>query len=186
MRGTYYTDLIWTIDEFLSREECDDLILFSEQKGYEEAKVSLSSGAKMMKGIRNNYRLIYSDSVLANKYWSALKQYCPTEIENQEAIGLNEQFRFYKYESNQRFKRHVDGRFKKSEAEESRITFMVYLNDDYEGGETKFDNVTIKPKTGTALCFIHEQKHEGSPVPKGTKYVIRTDVMYRMKSKMEL
>jgi len=58
---------------------------------------------------------------------------------------------------------------------------MIYLNDDFEGGETKFDNVTIEPKTGTALCFIHEQKHEGCPVVEGLKYVLRTDVMYRKK-----
>lgn len=181
LKTNYHSEIIWTIDGFLSSTECEDLILFSEQKGYEEAKVSLPKGAKMMKGIRNNYRLIYPDAQLANKYWITLKQYCPKEIENTEVIGLNEQFRFYKYESNQRFKRHIDGRFKRSDLEESRITFMIYLNDDYEGGETKFDNVTIKPTTGTALCFIHEQKHEGCPVPNGTKYVLRTDVMYRNK-----
>ena len=56
---------------------------------------------------------------------------------------------------------------------------MIYLNDDFTGGETTFDDVSIQPKTGTALCFIHEQKHEGTPVIEGTKYVIRTDVMYR-------
>ncbi|MEM1134219.1 MAG: 2OG-Fe(II) oxygenase [Bacteroidota bacterium] len=59
------------------------------------------------------------------------------------------------------------------------MTFMIYLNEDFKGGETKFDEITIKPKTGTALCFIHEQKHEGCFVISGVKYVIRTDVMYR-------
>jgi len=179
MKAKYHSEIIWTIENFLTEKECEDLILFTEQKGYEEAKVSLSSGAKMIKGIRNNFRIMYQDENLANKYWQILKQFCPKEIEDNEAIGLNEQFRFYKYESNQRFKRHIDGRFKRNEQEESRITFMIYLNDDFEGGETKFDHVTIHPKTGTALCFIHEQKHEGCPVPDGTKYVIRTDVMYK-------
>ena len=181
MKAKYHNEIIWTIDNFLTEKECDDLIIFSEQKGYEEAKVSLQSGAKMMKGIRNNYRLMYQDENLANQYWQLLKQFCPEEIENNEAVGLNEQFRFYKYESSQRFKRHIDGRFKRNEIEESRITFMIYLNDDFEGGETKFDNVTIEPKKGTALCFIHEQKHEGCPVVEGLKYVLRTDVMYRKK-----
>jgi len=173
------TSKIWLIENFLSQKECDDLILFSEQKGYEEATVSLKSGAKMMKGIRNNFRLIYEDQKLADKYWSFLKDYCPTKIENCESVGLNEQFRFYKYESNQRFKRHIDGRFVRNEKEESRITFMIYLNDDFLGGETAFDDVVIMPKTGAALCFIHEQKHEGCPVTAGTKYVLRSDVMYR-------
>ena len=180
MKPKYHTKLIWTIENFISKKECETLILFSEQQGYEEAKVSLTTGAKIMKGIRNNYRLVYKDVNLANKYWQTLKKFCPNTLEKNEASGLNEQFRFYKYESDQRFKRHIDGRFKRSDQEESRVTFMIYLNDDFSGGETKFDNVTISPKTGTALCFIHEQKHEGCPVPEGTKYVIRSDVMYKM------
>lgn len=179
MKPQYHSDIIWTIENFLTARECEDLILFSEQRGYEEAKVSLQSGAAMRKGIRNNYRLMYKDDDLAAKYWAKLKDACPTTIENTVAVGLNEQFRFYKYESSQRFKRHVDGRFKRDEKEESRITFMIYLNNDFKGGETKFDQVTIAPQRGTALCFIHEQKHEGCPVTDGVKYVIRTDVMYR-------
>lgn len=170
---------IWLIEDFLSQKECDDLILFSEQRGYEEATVSLKSGAKMMKGIRNNSRLMYEDQKLADKYWLSLQDVCPKEIDNYESVGLNEQFRFYKYESNQRFKRHIDGRFVRNELEESRITFMIYLNDDFSGGETAFDDVVITPQTGAALCFIHEQKHEGCPVTAGTKYVLRSDVMYR-------
>mgnify|MGYP000032359812 CR=1 FL=1 len=37
---------------------------------------------------------------------------------------------------------------------------MIYLNDDFTGGETAFNEVIIHPKMGTALCFIHEQKHQ--------------------------
>jgi len=174
-----HTHSIWTIEGFLSKKACEDLIIFSEMRGFEEAKVSLKSGAKMMKGVRNNYRLMYADQGLADRYWEQLKPFCPSTIEQATAVGLNEQFRFYRYDPSQRFKRHIDGRFKRNEQEESRITFMVYLNNDFEGGETVFDEVAIQPKIGTALCFIHELKHEGKPVISGTKYVIRTDVMYR-------
>lgn len=174
-----FSDKIWTIENFLSKSECEDYIIFSEQKGYEEAKVSLPEGAKMIKGIRDNYRLMYRDEVLADKFWKSLQPFVPEKINSRTVSGLNELFRFYRYDSNQRFKRHIDGRFKKSDTEESRITFLIYLNDDYRGGETKFDDVIIKPKAGTALCFYHELKHEGSPVADGIKYVIRTDVMYK-------
>lgn len=179
MTKIQHTPIIWTIENFLTEKECEDLILFSEMKGFEEATVSLTTGAKMMKGIRNNERLIWKDDGLATKYWDRLKEFCPETIENNIAVGLNEQFRFYKYESNQRFKRHIDGRYKRNDNEESRITFMIYLNEDYEGGQTAFNDVVIEPKTGTALCFIHEQKHEGCPVPEGTKYVLRSDVIYK-------
>jgi predicted 2-oxoglutarate/Fe(II)-dependent dioxygenase YbiX len=179
MEAIYHTNKIWTIEHFLSEQECAELISLSENIGYKEAEVSFSSGAKMMKGLRNNYRLIYTDVPLAAKLWDKLKAFCPAEIDDSYQAGLNEQFRFYKYEPEQRFKRHIDGRFRRDEQEESRITFMIYLNEEFEGGETSFDEVTIRPKTGDALCFIHEQKHEGCPVKSGVKYALRSDVMYR-------
>ncbi|WP_027002282.1 2OG-Fe(II) oxygenase [Hugenholtzia roseola] len=182
MLPTYHNSQVWTIDNFLSPKTCEDLILFSEQQGYQEATVGLASGEKMIKNIRNNDRLVYQDENLAKQFWLKLKDFCPPTIENSSAVGLNEQFRFYRYEPMQRFKRHIDGRFRRNEIEESRITFMIYLNQDFTGGETKFDNFTIRPQTGMALCFIHEQKHEGVSVIEGTKYVLRSDVMYRVVS----
>lgn len=173
-----HTPAIWTIKHFLPETVCASLIHLSESTGYEEAKVNLRSGAEMRKGIRNNSRLLWQNHELAAEFWQSLRQFCPEEIDGWKALGLNEQFRFYKYCSSERFKRHIDGRFKRNEFEESRITCMIYLNDDFEGGETAFDEVEIKPETGTALCFIHEQKHEGKPVLSGTKYALRSDVMY--------
>ncbi len=200
MKKIQHTPKIWTIENFLSEEECQNLIIFSENKSYDEATVSLQSGAKMMKNIRNNERLIYEDEKLAQNYWQKLKDFCPIfineivkeETQNYQAVGLNPRFRFYKYESNQRFKKHIDGRVqleKEGKEYESRITFMIYLSDNFEGGQTTFDykneennllqKIEIRPKTGTALCFVHEIKHEGKPVLKGTKYVLRSDIMYR-------
>jgi hypothetical protein len=58
---------------------------------------------------------------------------------------------------------------------------MVYLNDDFEGGTTDFrDGDVIAPKRGMALLFEHRLIHQGAPVTRGKKYVMRTDVMYRM------
>lgn len=173
---------VWLIKNFLTEAECENLITFSEYKGYTEAEVSIEGASKMMKNIRNNDRLIYTDEIWAAKYWEKLKEYCPKNIENWEAIGLNEKFRFYKYSVNQRFKRHIDGRFKRNENEESRITFLIYLNDDFEGGSTIFKDLEVKPKTGDALCFFHEIWHEGSIITEGVKYVLRSDIMYRNNS----
>ena len=55
-----HSEGIWTIEGFLSPRECDELIHFSELKGYEEATVGFRSGARMAKGIRNNDRLVAS------------------------------------------------------------------------------------------------------------------------------
>ena len=90
----------------------------------------------------------------------------------------------------------------------SRLTVLIYLNEDFSGGHTKFysplceqdrasdwndganaknnnpeENViaSIQPKTGSILISRHVWPlHEGSPVTSGKrpKYVIRTDVLF--------
>ena len=59
------------------------------------------------------------------------------------------------------------------------LTFIIYLNDDFEGGETRFDEGIIKPQKGAAIIFPHELKHEGLMVTKGCKTVFRSDIVYR-------
>ncbi len=67
----------------------------------------------------------------------------------------------------------------RSDKEMSLLTFLMYLNDDFHGGETEFPWQKIKPMRGSALIFPHRLSHQGAPVISGVKYVLRTDVMYR-------
>ena len=173
---------VFTLENFFSRTECKNHIYFSEVAGYQEATVSLREGARMMKGIRNNDRLIYTDQELADKLFTRILPFLPPDIEGMKPVGLNERFRFYRYTEKQRFNKHRDGRFVRNEHEESRLTFLIYLNDDFQGGETEFEEVSIFPKAGSGLVFLHELRHKGCPVIAGTKYVLRTDVMYRKSS----
>jgi prolyl 4-hydroxylase len=71
---------------------------------------------------------------------------------------------------------------KKTTENDKIATLLIYLNDDFEGGETSFNklNLKIKPEKGSALYFefkyvdaLNEMtRHEALPVIKGTKYVI--------------
>ena len=58
---------------------------------------------------------------------------------------------------------------------------MVYLNEDFDGGETDFPEQgrRVIPKTGSALWFQHMLLHSGERVARGCKYVLRSDVLYR-------
>lgn len=180
MNNIKETSEIYTIDHFLSDTECDELIAKSEALGYEEAKVNMDGGQRMMKMIRDNERVMYTDTIYAFQLWKKLKPYIRPIIGNSYAIGLNEMLRFYKYSPGQRFKMHRDGSYIRNETEFSYYTFMVYLNDDYEGGQTKFESGEfVSPKKGTALIFEHSLRHEGARLTQGQKYVLRSDIMYK-------
>jgi prolyl 4-hydroxylase len=171
---------VFVIHGFLSWDECDRLIARSEALGYEAATV----GDVHLTQMRNNARVILDDPDLAATLWAKAKLFVP-QIDGCEAVGLNEQFRFYRYGVAEAFAPHYDGSVSRGADEESRLTFMVYLNEGCEGGETNFYDpggtlkLGVRPERGMALVFAHLQLHEGAPVTGGRKYALRTDVMYR-------
>ncbi len=64
---------------------------------------------------------------------------------------------------------------------ESRtMAWMVYLNDVEEGGETKFDELTIAPKQGRLLIFppLWCFPHSGEPTISDDKYLVGTYCHY--------
>lgn len=185
MKYTDFGNGVFTVDNFFSQKECKDWISKSEEIGYEEAKVGFGRKQVLMKEVRNNERLIYDNDDLALQLWNSIKEFVPKETYLGLAMGLNERFRFYKYFPDQEFKPHQDGSFIRNIHEWSSFTFMVYLNEDMTGGETKFNTLSIKPATGKALIFRHELVHQGCKVIEGIKYVLRTDVMYRRKEKIK-
>ncbi|KAK3377922.1 hypothetical protein B0H63DRAFT_478367 [Podospora didyma] len=107
--------------------------------------------------------------------------------------------RFLKYEGGQFFRPHCDGPYgegKDGRTIESLFTAHLYLNDskavagdaaELVGGATSFlstdekRKMDIDPKAGRVLIFQHRKLlHSGDDVIKGTKYTVRTDIMYEM------
>lgn len=171
---------IFLLHNILSEKECTELINFSENKGFEEATVFTGTTHRLIKGVRNNMRVIIDDQDYAQKIWEKVSIFFRKEINGFKAYSLNERFRFYKYSKGQRFKMHKDGAFVRGIGDTSIYTFIIYLNENYEGGTTDFQerSISIKPKTGSALVFSHPLRHEGTVILSGTKYAIRSDVMY--------
>lgn len=60
---------------------------------------------------------------------------------------------------------HVDGHDRKT-------TYIIALNDDYEGGETVVGGVVHKLEKYHLFAFNSQVQHEGLPVTKGTKYIM--------------
>ena len=120
---------------------------------------------------------------------------------------LNERLRMLKYTSGMFFREHCDGTYVTPDRKEvSFLTVHLYLNgggaedktesddsakelpkDDMplEGGSTRFfghnmiDHFDIRPEAGSCLVFQHRNLlHSGEDVIQGTKYTMRTDVLY--------
>lgn len=115
---------------------------------------------------------------------------------------INPCFRYSKYNSPSiGFKPHRDSSFIEDEDHRSLLTVIIYLNGNFEGGKTTFykplnkrnrcdtvDDEVAKgttkkfeyvPKTGSCVIFNHNMIHSGDPVFKGSKYIIRTDIIYK-------
>lgn len=109
----------------------------------------------------------------------------------------------YRYEPGQSFAPHYDDTVKVG-ANHTEWTLLVYLSgsEDVGGGETAFypsgiapiengkprkaklkpseEDVVVELKRGLALLHRHGREcllHEGRPVLKGTKWVLRSDVV---------
>ncbi|MDB5311404.1 MAG: hypothetical protein JWO38_5606 [Gemmataceae bacterium] len=182
---------VFVIHDFLTPEECRHYIRVTEDVGYADAPITTPAGPMMAKGVRNNERVMIDNVDWARTLRERARPFTPSPFQGHFAVGLNERFRFYRYDPGQTFRPHSDGSFSRND-EQSQLTFMVYLNGGCGGGETiiyiQDDGLTlpdgaelrITPEPGKALVFYHPLLHEGAPVTAGRKYVLRTDVMYRL------
>ena len=183
---------VFVIHDFLTPAECEDAIRLTERVGYADAPINTLSGPVMVKEIRNNERVMIDDFAWAAALWGRAQPFIPSPYKGHPATGLNERFRFYRYDPGQTFRPHYDGYFARDD-ERSQLTFMVYLSGGCVGGDTVLhiqdDGLTladgtsihVTPEPGKALVFEHQLLHEGAPVLAGRKYVLRTDVLYRVR-----
>ena len=181
-------DHVFVIQDFLSAQECGEFVALAESIGFADAPITTPTGFVISKDVRDNQRAMLDDGPLAARWYARLAEFMPPECLHARVCGLNERFRFYRYDVGQMFDVHLDGSFRRSQSEESLFTFMIYLNDGFKGGETNFYDLAkgelrlrlaVHPEVGKALVFWHGQLHEGAPVRQGRKYVVRSDVMYR-------
>jgi len=182
--------------------ECEQIIAASESMGYtEDAPVSLG------RNIRQNENCVWiADGPLNEVLFKRCEALLPSVGESRP-VGLNARWRLYKYNHNDIFRMHTDGAWPGSGIHPksgrlvgdlygdrfSKLTWVLYLNDDFEGGETRFfrpegpRHVSVQgdipARRGSVLCFFHgthhlSPLHEGALVKNGTKYIVRSDVLY--------
>jgi hypothetical protein len=107
--------------------------------------------------------------------------------------SLNEVFCICWYQPGGFFQLHLNGEFQLSKSEQSLHTFMIYLNDDFEGGATQcYTDLQLhyqegdpsqlvysyQSRAGDALVFYSHLTHDGQPGKRDQKYMMYSKVMY--------
>jgi predicted 2-oxoglutarate/Fe(II)-dependent dioxygenase YbiX len=91
-----------------------------------------------------------------------------------EPFYYTEHNNLLKYTDSQYFRSHYDG----DTGSKRSISLILYLNDEYDGGEIEFVNfdIKIKPSAGSLFIFPsnYAYRHIAHPIKSGTKYAIVT------------
>lgn len=177
------------IENLLSAKECDEIINFTTNKGMEQSTIfgeNVNDGLKINTDYRNSLTTWIKDEELplANKISEISVDITKLPKINQEFLQV------VKYDEGGTFKPHYDACLISKEycdkmngsAGERRSTLLIYLNDDFEGGETEFVklNLKIKPKKGKAILFwstdengnlFEKSLHTGHIVKNGNKWI---------------
>lgn len=173
---------IYRLPRVISSPDCQRFIQQAEGFGFEPATINTVKGVKLETEVRNNDRVIFDSFELALEVWKRVALDLPPVWMARGLAGLNERFRFYRYAQDQKFDWHVDGPFERSNGERSLLTILIYLGGEYEGGATTFDVdgqlIEVRGEEGDVVVFPHRLRHRGSLVTSGTKYMLRSDVMY--------
>ena len=85
---------------------------------------------------------------------------------NPSYLGINEVFIIkYSIGGQTYLDFHKDG---------SEFSFIIALNDDFDGGGTKFkyNNKTVKLNTGDCLIFSGQNEHKGLEITSGKRYIL--------------
>ncbi|KAK4137205.1 hypothetical protein BT67DRAFT_98565 [Trichocladium antarcticum] len=148
------------------------------------------------------------DQQFHDTLWSRIAPFAPS-VDGRAGRGLNRRFRVYRYVPGAEYRCHIDGAWPPSgilpddtyvydasppdRRQSSLFTFLIYLNDEFEGGETTFflpaaregvlNAYPVRPVMGAVAIFPHGDTrgallHEGTGVREGAKYVIRTEIEY--------
>jgi hypothetical protein len=196
------------IKDVLSPTECQTIIAATESIGFLPDAPIRDDGSEASILAHNVYWVV--DQSLHDTLWERVRPHVPAQVAGKKARGINRRFRVYRYVPGAEYRCHIDGAWPPSgvdpvtkayhydssppEARQSSLfTFLIYLNDEFEGGETTFflpsvregvmNAYPVNPVMGSVAVFPHGETkgallHEGTGVRKGAKYIIRTDVEY--------
>ena len=174
------------IKNFVDKEDADRLIKYIETNKLNKDKFIYTEYLKTVESQQAQSQIPEQFSIndhpevkdIYIKYAKRFIEECKVFFDNTEGIGLYAQW-LTMYGIGNELPRHRDNHFG---AEEINFSAVIYLNDDFTGGETEFPhhNKKIVPKMGSVMVFppTWQYPHAGLRVHKGVKYIMSTYCHY--------
>ena len=194
----------FTATNVLTRQECAELIRAAEASGF---KGSGKDGGPYFAGNRLRTTIPNATS-WSERLFTRLQPFLsPVHHQSQSfnydllgppvpsgkyvPVAVNDLLRVSKYVPYGQFGIHEDSGYVRDDQYVGFWTLLLYLNDDFEGGETTIyganDDLayTVQPEVGKAFAFYHFQPHAGLMIKSGSKLVVRTEIMFALEKKGE-
>lgn len=171
---------------WFSAEECKKVLKLRKKLPFYEGRVA--DHTTMTSRVDHSMRKAYSYKITGseNLFFAQLSQRVAKFL-NLSNVNQLEPPVFVRYSDGGHFALHSD-RFPIVNSHgvmtNRKATMIVYLNNDFEGGQTAFPriNVTVDPAPGKAIVFEHGPHfaqtfhplmlHRGEPVIAGTKFIL--------------
>ncbi|KAF8201347.1 hypothetical protein K438DRAFT_1717077 [Mycena galopus ATCC 62051] len=170
------------INDVFSPAECQSLISAAETVGLLPDEPIAGSATQLASVLAHNF-IWLADADFIGALYARVVALLPQTVHGGAVRGINRRFRLYRYRPGALYRPHIDGAWPASALDEttpsapayvydsdpavySRLTFLIYLNDDFDGGCTTFflpsasgngilDARPVKPRTGTVCVFPH-------------------------------
>lgn len=169
---------IWEVREFLTPDECEYLQELAAPLLRPAVVIHPSTGALIEDPIRRSSSVAFP-FICENPVLHAINRRIAAVTSTRYEQG--EPTQILSYGLSQEYKRHSDAIA--GEANQRALTLLVYLNDQYSGGDTYFTEIDFgfKGNVGDALIFSNvgpngrpdlSAFHAGTPVTYGRKVIL--------------
>ena len=165
------------IQDLLFPGEYESMIDVSEQKGFR----SVWRAHTLI--LKCGERVIIKNDIWPSDFRLRLKSILPSEVNGMNFLEISKYLRFDRYTFGQSLKPKNNACMIKNKLQ-TKLSLMIYLNDDFTGGHTRFFDVESmnyfdsKPQAGKALLFDQDVFYAGLRVTSGIKYTLCVDIIY--------
>jgi len=189
----------------LTKEECARLMKLCDERHLKEGDPAIDS----CPACRSQFN--HSDAALATKILKRIEKFIPKEMDGGKLMGLRREFNHARYlidskGRGQSVMGHMDQRqpyaeeIKNDDTLATRMSLTIYLDEGYTGAEFVFikglkdtglydeAHKILRPRAGDAVIFyqgIPEFAHAVPPLKSRKKTIMRTDVLYKFRTKEE-